>query len=98
MRRRYTRSNPDPNPPTAVDNPNTISRGSQKISEISGTPSHSKYFSSEILRSPEDKRFHDKIHEALFRSESEKEFIDIILDLQRRGIGTPALVTQDDKE
>ena len=34
----------------------------------------------------------------LFRSESEKEFIDIILDLKRRGIDTSALVTQEDKE
>lgn len=55
------RSNPNPDPPTIMDNPNTISRGSKGISEISGTPSHSKSLSFEILRSPEDKRFDDKI-------------------------------------
>ena len=70
-RRIYTGRNPDPNPPTAVDNQNTISK-SQIISEISGTPSHSKSFSYEILRSPEDKKVYDKIHEVFFRSESEK--------------------------
>ena len=53
--------NPNPDPPTIVHNPNTISRGSQGISEISGTPSHSKSLSSESLRSPEDKRVDDKI-------------------------------------
>ena len=72
LRRRYTRINPDPDPPTIVDNPNTISRGNQRIYEISGTPSHSKSLSSEILRSLEDKRVDDKIQEVLFRSESEK--------------------------
>ena len=33
-----------------------------------------------------------------FRSKSEKELIDVILDLQKRGIDTSALVTQEDKE
>ena len=80
-----------------MDNPNTISK-SQRISEISGTPSHSKSLSYEILISPEDKKVDDKIHEVLFRSESEKELIDVILDLQKRGIDTSALVTQEDKE
>ena len=98
MGRIYTQSNPDPNPPTAVDNPNTISRGSQRILETSCTPYHSKSLSSEILRSLEDKRVDDKIHDVLFRSESEKELIDIILDLHKRGIDTSALVTQEDKE
>ena len=86
-RRRYTRRNLDPNPPTTVENPNTISK-SQRISEISGTPSHLKSLSSEISRSPEDKRVDDKIHEVLFRSENEKELIEIILYLHKRGIDT----------
>ena len=81
-----------------MDNPNTISRGNQGISEILGTPSHSKSLSSEISRSPEDKRVDDKIHEVLFRSESEKELTEIILDFHKRGIDTSALVTQEDKE
>lgn len=34
----------------------------------------------------------------LFRSENEEELIGIILDLQKRGIGTSALVSQEDKE
>ena len=34
----------------------------------------------------------------LFRSESEKGLIDVILDLKKRGIDTSALVTQEDKE
>ena len=34
----------------------------------------------------------------LFRSKSEKELIDVILDLQKRGIDTSALVTQEEKE
>ena len=96
-RRRYTRSNPDPNPPTTMDNPNTISK-SQRVSEISGTPSHSKSLSYEILRSPKDKKVDENIHEVLFRLESEKKLIDIILDLKKRGIDTSALVTQEDKE
>ena len=65
-------SNPDPNPPTIVENPNVIFRGSQGISEILSTPSHSKSLSSKILRSTEDKRVYAKIQEVLFRSESEK--------------------------
>ena len=81
-----------------MDNPNTISRGSQVIYEILGTPSQTKSLSSEILRSPEDKRADDKIHKVLFRSESEKELIEIILYLHKRGIDTSALVTQGDKE
>ena len=97
-RRRYTRINPDPDPPTIMDNPNTISRGSQGISEISGTPSHLKSLSSEILTSPEDKRVDDKIHEVFFRSESEKELTEIILDLHKRVIDTSTLVTQKYKE
>lgn len=96
-RRRYTWSNPDPNPPTIVDNPNTISK-SQIISEISGTPSHLKSLSNEILRSREDKKVDDKIHEVLLRSKSEKELIDVILDSQKRLIDTSSLVTQEDKE
>ena len=92
-RRRYTRSNPNPDPPTIVDNPNTISRGSKGISEISGTPSHSKSFSSEILRIHEDKIVDDKIQEVLFRSKSVKELTEIILELHKRGIDTSALVT-----
>lgn len=84
-----------------MDNPNTISRGSEgisEISEISSTPSHSKSLSSEILRSPEDKRVDDKIQEVLFISESEKELTEIILDFHKRVIDTSALVTQEDKE
>ena len=68
------------------------------ISKISGTPSQTKCLSSEILRSLEDKRADDKIHEVFFRSESEKELTEIILDLHKRGIDTAALVTQEDKE
>ena len=64
------RSNPDPDPPTIVDNPNTISRGNQGISEISSTPLHTKSLSSKVLRSPKDKIFDDKNQEVLFRSES----------------------------
>ena len=94
MRRRHTRSNPEPDPPTIVDNPNTISRGSKGIFEISGTPSHLKSLSSEISRSPKDKRVDDKIHEVLFILESEKELTEIILYLHKRGIDTLALVTQ----
>ena len=54
--------------------------------------------SSEVLRSPEDKKFDDKIQEVLFRSENENELTKIVLDLQRRVIDTSALVTQKDKE
>ena len=96
-RRRYTWRNINPNPPTPLDNPNTISKG-QRISKISSSPSHSKYLSYELLRSPEDKKIDDKIHEVVFKSESEKELIDIILDLQKRGMDTSSLVTQEDKE
>ena len=66
-----TRSNLDPNPPTIVDNPNTISRGIQGNYAQSGTPLHTKYLSSKVLRSLEDKKFDDKIQEVLFRSENE---------------------------
>lgn len=97
-RRRYTQRNPDPNPPTIGENPNIVSRVSQRFSEISGTPSYSKSLLSEFSRSPEDKNVDDKIHEVLFRLENEKELVDIILDLQKRGIDTSALVTQEDKE
>ena len=98
MRRRYTRRNRDPNPPAIVDNPNTISRGTQGNSSQSGTPLHTRALSSEVLRSPKDKKFDDKIQEVLFRFESEKELTEIVLDLHRRGIDTSALVTQKDKE
>ena len=97
-RRRYTQSNPDPNTPTIGDTPNTTSRVTQRFSEISCTPSHSKYFLSEFSRSPIDKKVDDKIHEVMFRSENEEELIDVILDLQNRGIDTSALVSQEDKE
>jgi len=66
--RRYTRRNPHHNPPTIVDNPNTISRGIQGSSSKSGIPSHSRYLSFEIVRSPEDNKFDDKIQEVLFSS------------------------------
>lgn len=81
LKKRYKRSNPDPDPPTIVDNPNTISKGIQGSSKILGTPLHTKVLSSEVLRSPEDKRFDDKIQEVLFRYENEKELIEIVLDL-----------------
>ena len=93
VRRRYTWSNPDPNPPTIGDNPNTVSRASQRFSEISGTPSFSKSLLFEFSSSPEDKKVDDKIHEVLFRLENEEELINIILDLQKRGIDTSALVS-----
>ena len=88
LRRRYTWSNPDRHSPTIGDNPNTISRVNQRFSKISGTPSYSKSFLFEFSRSPEDKKVDDKIHEVLFRPENEEELIDIILDLQKRGIDT----------
>ena len=81
-RGRYTRSNPDPDPPTPVDNPNTISRSKQRFTETPGTPSFSKSLLSEFSRSPEDKIVDDKIHEVLLRSENEEELIGIILYLQ----------------
>ena len=72
LKRRYTRSNPDRDTPTIVDNPNTISRGIKGISAQLGTPLHKKALSSVFLRCPEDKKFDDKIQEVLFMSESEK--------------------------
>ena len=81
-----------------MDNPKTISRGIQGISSKSGTPSHSRDFSSKVLRSPEDKNFDDKIQEVLLRFENENEFTEFVLDLQRRGIDNSALVTQKDRE
>ena len=92
------RSNPNPDPLTIVDNPNTISRGSQGIYAILSTPLHTKSLSFEVLISPKDKKFDDKIQEVLFRFESEKELNEIILDLHKRGIDTSALVTQKYKE
>ena len=83
-RGRYTRSNPDPNPPTPVDNPNTISRSRPRFTDIPGTSSVSKSLFPEFSRSPEDKIVDDKIHELLLRSENEEELIGIILDLQKR--------------
>ena len=81
LRRRYTWSNPHPNPPTIGDNPNIVSRVSQRFSKISGTPSNSKYLLSEFSRSPQEKIVDDKFHEVLFRSENKEELIGIILDL-----------------
>ena len=80
LKRRYIRSNPDPNPPTIVNNPNKISRGIQGSSTKSGTPLHTKALSSKVLRSLEDKKFDDKIQEVLFRSENENELTEIVLD------------------
>ena len=97
-RRRYTRRNLDTNPPTIVANTNTISRGIQGSSSKSGTPSHSRALSSEIVRSPEDKKFDDKIQEVLFRSENENELTKIVIDLKRRGIDTSTLVTKTQRE
>ena len=97
-RRRNTRNNPDPNPPTIVDSPKNNSRGIQGNSSKSGTPSHSRALSSEILRSPEDKNFDDKIKEVLFRSENENEFTEIVINLQIRGIDTSSLMTEKYRE
>ena len=97
-KRIYTRSNHDPNPPTIVDNPNTIFRGIQGSSTQLGTPLHKKSLSSEVLRSPEYKNFDDKIQKVSFRSENEKELTEIVLDLKRKGIDTSSLVNQKDKE
>ena len=97
-RGRYTWSNPDPDPPTPIDNPNTISRRRQRFTETPGTPYFSKSLLSEFSRIPEDKIVDDKIHEVLLRSENEEELIGIILDLQKRGIDTSSLVSQKDKE
>ena len=97
LRGRYTGSNPDPNPPIPVDNPNTLSRRRQRFTETPGTPSYSKSLLSEFSRSIEDKIVDGKIHEVLLRSENE-ELIGIILDLQKRGIDTSSLVSQKDKE
>jgi len=69
---RYTRSNPDPNPPTLVDNPNTISRRKKIFPDIPGTSSVSKYLFPEFSRSLENKIVDDKIHEVLLRSENEE--------------------------
>lgn len=98
LRGRYTRSNPDPDPPTPVDNPNNISRRRQRFSETLGAPCFSKSLFPEFSRSPEDKIVDDKIHEVLLRSENEEKLIGIILDLQKRGIDTSSLVSQKDKE
>jgi len=81
-----------------VDNPNTLSRRRQRFTETPGTSSFSKSLLSEFSRSPEDKIVDDKIHEVLLRSENEEELIGIILDLQKRGIDTSSLVSQNDKE
>ena len=90
--------NLDPNPLAIVDNPNTISKGIQGNSSQSGTPLHKKALSSKVLRSPEDKKFDDKIQEVLFRSENEKELTEIVLDLHRRGIDTSSSVIKKYKE
>ena len=92
-RGRYTRSNPDPNPPSPVENPNIISRSRQRFSDIPGTSNISKSLFPEFSRSPEDKIVDDKIQEVLLRSENEEEIIGIILDLQKRGIDTSSLVS-----
>ena len=97
-RGRYTRSNPDPNPPSPVENPNIISRGRQRFSDIPGTSNISKSLFPEFSRSPENKIVDDKIQEVLLRSEEEEELIGIILSLQKRGIDTSSLVSQTDKE
>ena len=97
-RRRYKRRNPDPNPPAIVDNPNTISKGIKGSYSKSGTPSHLRDLSFEILRNPEDNKFDDKIQEVLFRSENENELTEIVIDLQRRGIDTSALLTKKERE
>jgi hypothetical protein len=97
-RGRYTRSNPDPNPPSPVENPNIISRGRQRFSDIPGTSNISKSLFPEFLRSPENKIVDDKIQEVLLRSEEEEELIGIILSLQKKGIDTSSLVSQTDKE
>ena len=96
-RGRYTRSNPDPNPPSPMDNPNIISRSKQRFSDIPGTSTISKSLFPEFSRSPEDKIVDEKIQEVLLRSENEEELIGIILDLQKRGIDTSSLVSQKDK-
>ena len=82
-RRRYTRRNPDPNPPKIVDNPNTISKCIQGSSSKLGIPSHSRAFSFLIVRSPEDNKFDDKIQEVLFTYERKNELNEIFIDLQR---------------
>lgn len=78
---RYTRSNPDPNPPSPVENPNIISRSKQRFFDIPGTSNTSRSLFPEFARSPENKIVDDKIQEVLLRSENEEELIGIILDL-----------------
>ena len=70
---RYTRSNPDPNPPRPVENPNIISRSKRRLSDIPGTSSISKSLFLEFSRSPENKLVDDKVQEVILRSENEEE-------------------------
>ena len=70
MRKIYTRRNPDPNAPIIVDNLERILRSIGGSSSKSGIPSHSRVFSSDIILSPEDKQFDDKIEEVLFSSKT----------------------------
>ena len=76
-RGRYTWRNLDPDPPTPVDNPNTISRSRQRFPETPGTPCFSKSLLPEFSRSPEDKIVDDKIHEVLLRSETKNNLLEL---------------------
>lgn len=64
-----------------MDNPERILRGIESNSSKLGIPSHSRALSFEIVRSTEDRKFDNKIQEVLFRSKSENELTEIILEL-----------------
>lgn len=77
-----------------MDNPERILTGIEISSSKSGIPSHLRALSSKIVRSPEDRKFDDKIQEFLLRSKSENELTEIILDPQRLGIDTSSLISK----
>ena len=79
--RRYTRANPDPNPPPVFENPNLIPR---IVRRQEGSPSPTPIFRSHTWPSEcffvEEISFDENFELSLFRSKSETALEDMVLD------------------
>ena len=87
----YTRANPDPNPPTIVDNPEKLLK-TQKVQEEKNTSFLSRSISlpSKDIKTIDDIPFDLKFELSLFRSKSESDLTQTVIDIPRIGTFIPS--------
>ena len=79
--RRYTRANPDPNPPPVFENPNLIPRiVRRKEGSLSPRPVFRSYTWPSEWVFVEDLSFDENFELSLFRNKSEIDIDDTVLD------------------